>query len=119
MGSSRAASIHADEQVISTEIGVLFLGDARQIETDHRQRRVEPDGARPVEQARQVPGDEAAQRVADLAAVLGESAVRVVGVVGAQQPVDHHRQDRHVRVAHRAGQGGVDRGVLQRRQPPI
>ena len=70
---------------------------------------------RPVEQPGQVTGDETAQRVADEPAVLGQPVVRIRTRV--EDVIDDHRQDRHVVLPHRLGQGDIDRGVLQRRQP--
>ena len=52
--------------------------------------------------------------MADEPAVLGQPAVGIRA--RGEDAVDDHRQDRHVVLPHRLGQGDVDRGVLQRRQ---
>ena len=54
--------------------------------------------------------------MADQASVLGQAAVGVVA--GGEDVVDDHRQDRHIVLRHRRGEGEVDRGVFQRREPP-
>jgi hypothetical protein len=53
--------------------------------------------------------------VTDDPAVLGQPAVGIRA--RGENVIDDHRQDRHVVLPHRLGQGDVDRGVLQRRQP--
>ncbi|MPN25806.1 hypothetical protein SDC9_173222 [bioreactor metagenome] len=56
--------------------------------------------------------------MADEAPVLSKPPVRICCLAGAEDVVDDHGQDRHIIAAHCLGQGGVDRGVLQRRQWP-
>ena len=75
---------------------------------------------RAVEQPGQVAGDEAAQRVADEPAVLGEPTVGVVGRVGCEQPVDDHREHGHVGTRGRRRSSATSiGGVLQRGEPPV
>ena len=57
--------------------------------------------------------------MADEPAVFCQPAIRVGRRIGAQDAVDHHRQDRHVSGADAVLESEVDRGVLQRRQHPI
>jgi len=45
--------------------------------------------------------------------VLGQSAVGIVGLVGCQEPVDHHGEHGHLRGAHGASEGEVGGRVLQ------
>lgn len=52
----------------------------------------------------------------DETAVLSQSSLRVVAGIGVEQPVDHHRQQRNLRIADGARQSDIDRSVLQRRQ---
>ena len=79
------------------------LRDAGQVEADHGQGGVESDGARPVEESLEVAGDQAAQGVADHAAVFGQAAVMVVAGVRGQDAVDDHGQDRHLGAAYSVG----------------
>ena len=57
--------------------------------------------------------------MADEPAILRQPAIRVGRRVGAEDAVDHHRQDRHVAGTDGISQSEVDRGVLQRRQHPV
>lgn len=95
-------------------LGVVGLLATPQVEGHHRRGGVQRHRRRAVEQAGQVPGDHAAQRVGDLTSVVGESFV--VPRVGLQQPVDDGRQDRGLHGGGRRGQGQVDGGVLDRGQ---
>ena len=90
------------------------LGDAGQVEGDHRQVRVERHRGGAVEQPGEVAGDEPTQGVADESPVLGEPAVGIVGRVGGEESVDDHREDGYVGAADGAVDGDVDGGVLER-----
>ena len=54
--------------------------------------------------------------MADQAPVLGKASVGVVA--GGEDVVDDHGQDRHLVLCDGGGEGEVDRGVFQRREPP-
>ena len=96
-----------------------ILGDARQVERDHREGRVERHRRRPVEEPCEVTGDEPTERVPDKSAVFGEASVRIIGAIRCEQPVDDRREDGYVGAPDRAVDRDVDRGVLQRAEAPV
>jgi len=51
--------------------------------------------------------------------ILGQTTIEVRDWVGREEPVDHHRQHRHVRRPHRIGERDIDGRVLLRREPPV
>jgi len=95
-------------------------GDCREVQAEHRDRRVESDGRWPVEQPTEIASHESGEGVADFPAVGAELLDAGAGhrLSWVEEGVDDHRQDRHRRPPLGVGEGGVERRALGRTQLP-